>query len=154
MTFGQVSLFTLVPERQFGFAPATNSMNGGLLAREVARDLIIQFLGNDEPEPSEIDVGRSLLPEYCGLYSATLADLEITLDDGKLMMQPHLKGGFPTQDTPPPRTSPAPFRVGFIGPDLIAMVDPPMHEFRGEFLRAPDGAIAWLRWGARIQRRN
>jgi CubicO group peptidase (beta-lactamase class C family) len=154
MTFGQVSLFTLVPERQFGFALATNSMNGGLLAREVARDLIIQFLGNDEPEPSEIDVGRSLLPEYCGLYSATLADLEITLDDGKLMMQPHLKGGFPTQDTPPPRTSPAPFRVGFIGPDLIAMVDPPMHEFRGEFLRAPDGAIAWLRWGARIQRRN
>jgi CubicO group peptidase (beta-lactamase class C family) len=154
MTFGQVSLFTLVPERQFAFALATNSMNGGLLAREVARDLIMQFLGNDEPEPSEIDVVRSLLPEYCGRYSATLADLEITFNDEKRMMQSRLKGGFPTQDAPSPRTDPAPFRVGFIGPDLIAMVDPPMQEVRGEFLRAPDGSIAWLRWGARIQRRN
>jgi CubicO group peptidase (beta-lactamase class C family) len=63
-TFGQVSAFNLVPERQFAWAFATNSMNGGLLAREVARDLIRQFLGNDAPEPSEIDLDRSLLPEY------------------------------------------------------------------------------------------
>ena len=152
-TFGQVSAFNLVPERQFAWAIATNSLNGGLLAREVARDLIRQFLGNDEPEPSEIDLDRSLLPEYCGRYSAALGDLEISLKDGKLTMQPHPRGGFPTQDTPPPRIAPEPFRIGFIGSDVIAMIDPPMREIRGEFLRAADGSIAWLRWGARIHRR-
>jgi hypothetical protein len=97
---------------------------------------------------------RSLFAEYCGRYSATLTDLEISLNDGKLTMQAHPKGGFPTQDTPPPRIAPEPFRIGFIGPDLIAMIDPPMREILGEFLRAPDGSIAWLRWGARIQRRT
>ncbi|MBV8454331.1 MAG: serine hydrolase [Deltaproteobacteria bacterium] len=152
-TFGQVSAFNLVPERQFAWAIATNSLNGGLLAREVARDLIRQFLGNDEPEPSEIDLDRSLLLEYCGRYSAALGDLEISLKDGKLTMQPHPRGGFPTQDTPPPRIAPEPFRIGFIGSDVIAMIDPPMREIRGEFLRAADGSIAWLRWGARIHRR-
>jgi hypothetical protein len=54
-------------------------MNGGLLAREVSRDLIMQFLcSNDEPEPSEINLDRSLLPE-CGRYSATLAELDNVL---------------------------------------------------------------------------
>jgi CubicO group peptidase (beta-lactamase class C family) len=88
VTFGQVSAFTLVPERQFAFALATNSMNGRLLARDVARDLILRFFGIDEPEPSEIDRDHSQLIQYCGRYSSTLTDLEISLDDGKLMMQP------------------------------------------------------------------
>ena len=68
------------------------------------------------------------------------------------MMQPHPKGGFPTADTPPGPTPP-PFRVGLIGEDRVAMVDPAFKDIQGEFIRNPDGSIAWLRWGARIHAR-
>jgi CubicO group peptidase (beta-lactamase class C family) len=58
MTFGQVSSFTLVPERKFGFALAANAMNGAFLAHEVARDLVAKFLENAEPEPEEITLDQ------------------------------------------------------------------------------------------------
>jgi CubicO group peptidase (beta-lactamase class C family) len=152
-TFGQISVFTLVPQRRYAFVFATNSMNGGLLVRDVGMDLSMQFFGNEEPEPEEINMDSSSLSEYCGKYSAALNDLEVSLDGQKLMVQPHPNGGFPTQDTPPDSAPPPPFRVAFIGRDRIAMVEPPMKEVQGEFLRAPDDSIRWLRWGGRIHRR-
>lgn len=79
-------------------------------------------------------------------------DIEIKTEDGKLMMQPHPKGGFPTTDTPPGPTLP-PFRVGLIVEDRIAMVDPAIKDIQGEFIRNPDGSIAWLSWGGRIHAR-
>jgi len=91
--------------------------------------------------------------EYCGSYSAVLDDVDISLKHGKLMLQSRLKGGFLTQKTPPGPGFP-PFHVGFIGRDRIAMLDPPMKELQGEFLRHPDGGIAWLRWGGRIHSRR
>jgi CubicO group peptidase (beta-lactamase class C family) len=153
MTFGQVSSFTLIPERKFGFALATNSMNGAFLAHAVARDLIAKFLADDEPEPKEITLDQAHRLECCGSYSAVLDDVEISLEQGKLMLQSRLKGGFPTQETPPGPAFP-PFHVGFIGQDRIAMLDPPMKELQGEFLRHSDGSIAWLRWGGRIHTRK
>jgi hypothetical protein len=67
-------------------------------------------------------------------------------------MQLHPKGGFPTTDSPPGPT-PKPFRIGLIDTDRIAMVEPAFKDIQGEFIRNPDGAIAWLRWGSRIHRR-
>ena len=69
--------------------------------------------------------------EYCGHYSAASGDLELSLEGSRLKVQPRPKGGFPTQETPPGPT-PLPFRVGFVGSDRIAMVDPPMTEAQGE----------------------
>jgi CubicO group peptidase (beta-lactamase class C family) len=153
MTFGQVSSFTLVPERKFGFALATNAMNGAFFAHDVARDLVAQFLEDDEPELDEITLDQAQILECCGSYSAVLDDVEISLEHGKLMLRSQLRGGFPTQETPPGPAFP-PFRIGFIGPDRIAMLDPSMKELQGEFLRRPDGTIAWLRWGGRIHARK
>jgi hypothetical protein len=143
----------LVPERQFAFALATNSMNGTLLARDVARDLIMRFIGNEQPDPSEIEMDDSRLLEYRGRYSAVLDDLEIDLNEGKLMMRPRPKGGFPTNQTPA-GPAPPPFRIGFVGRDRVAMIDHRMREIQGDFLRNPDGGIAWLRWAGRLHARE
>ena len=151
-TYGQLCFFTVVPQRKFAFALATNSMNGTLFARDVVRDLLMKFLGNDEPEPQQITLGRSRMLEYGGRYSGASSDLELSLVERRLKVQPRPKGGFPTQETPPGPV-PAPFRVGFVGSDRIAMVDPPMNEVQGEFLRGADGTIAWLRWAGRIHAR-
>ena len=94
----------------------------------------------------------SQMAEYSGRYTQAGSDIEIKTDAGKLMMQPHPKGGFPTKDTPPGPTPP-PFRVGLVGEDRIAMIEPPIKDIQGEFIRNPDGSIAWLRWGSRIRAR-
>lgn len=93
------------------------------------------------------------MSEYAARYRAAMDDLEVRLVGGKLIVQPHLNGGFPTIDTPA-GPKPPPFRIGFIAPDRIAMFDPPMKDVEGEFLRAPDGSIEWLRWGGRIHARE
>ncbi|MGB8685525.1 MAG: serine hydrolase domain-containing protein [Candidatus Binatus sp.] len=153
-TYGQISAFTMTPARKFGLALATNSMNGGLLNLEVTKGLVAKFLGNDEPEPAEIPMTPSQLAEYSGRYTRTMGeDIEIKTEADKLMMQLYPKGGFPTADTPPAPT-PRPFRVGLIDEDRIAMVEPAFKDIRGEFIRNPDGSIAWLRWGSRIHART
>jgi hypothetical protein len=44
--------------------------------------------------------------------------------------------------------------VAFCGDDAIIALDEPFRNTRGEFLRDTAGAIAWLRIGGRIQRRE
>jgi hypothetical protein len=83
-TYGQLSFFTLVPRRKFGVALATNSMNGAWFARDVVRDLLMNFLGNDEPEPHEITLDRFRMLEYCGRYPAASSDLELSLEERRL----------------------------------------------------------------------
>ncbi len=151
-TFGQISAFTLTPARKFGLAITTNSRSGGLLVGDVTKELIPKFLGNEEPEPVEIAMTATQMAEYSGLYKQTLDDMEIKTEAGKLMVHVHPKGGFPTKDTPAGPPPPA-FRIGLIGTDRIAMVEPPLKENQGEFLRNRDGSIAWLRWGSRIHAR-
>jgi CubicO group peptidase (beta-lactamase class C family) len=151
-TYGQLSAFTITPARKFGFALVTNSANGALLNLDVTKGLVAKFLGNEEPEPAEIPMTPSQMAEYSGRYTQAGNDVEITTDAGKLMMQLHPKGGFPTKDTPPGPTPP-PFRVGLVGEDRIAMIEPPIKDIQGEFIRNPDGSIAWLRWGSRIRAR-
>jgi CubicO group peptidase (beta-lactamase class C family) len=152
-TYGQISAFTMTPARKFGLALATNSGNGGLLNLEVTKGLVSTFLGNEAPEPTEIAMTPSQMAEYAGRYTRSLGgDIEITTEAGKLMLQVLPKGGFPTTDTPP-GPMPPPFRAGLIGEDRIAMVEPAIKDIQGEFLRNPDGSIAWLRWGSRIHAR-
>jgi hypothetical protein len=38
--------------------------------------------------------------------------------------------------------------------DRVVALDPPLKGAHGEFLRNPDGSIAWFRWGGRIARRQ
>jgi CubicO group peptidase (beta-lactamase class C family) len=153
-TWGQISTFTMTPARKFGLALTTNSMSGGLFNIDVTKGLVAKFLGNDEPEPAEIPLTPSQMAEYSGRYTRSLGgDIEIETEAGKLMMQLHPKGGFPTTDSPPGPT-PKPFRIGLIGEDRIAMVEPAVKDIQGEFIRNPDGSIAWLRWGGRIHART
>jgi CubicO group peptidase (beta-lactamase class C family) len=149
-TFGQISFFAMTPQRNFALALTTNSNSGGFLGREVTKDLVAQFLGNPQSEPEEIAMTEAQIAEYAGRYAATLDDIELLPDAGKLMAQEHPKGGFPTRDTVPGPTKPPPFRVGLIAPDRLAGMDPPYKDEQGEFLRNSDGSIAWLRFNGRI----
>ena len=69
-----------------------------------------------------------------------------------LMLQQFPKGGFPHKGiaAPPP---PPPVRAALYGENLLIGLDEPMKGTRGEFLRDPDGAVAWLRLGSRAHKR-
>jgi hypothetical protein len=65
------------------------------------------------------------------------------------MLQLIPKGGFPTKDSPP-WPAPPPVRAALCGEDRLIVLDPPYKDTRMEFLRGPDGRIAWFRDRGRI----
>jgi CubicO group peptidase (beta-lactamase class C family) len=152
-TVGQMASLLLVPERGFAVGVVTNADRGAELHREATEWALREYLGAVEPEPSLVQLPAERLREYAGRYVAELADLELTVDGDELLMQMHPKGGFPSRDTPAP-PAPPPVRLAFTTDDRVICLDAPFAKDRGDFLRAPDGRLAWFRWGVRAHRRQ
>ncbi len=152
-TVGQTSLLTLVPDRDFSILLVTNSGNGRQLNSKVMNWALDHYLGIDAPEPALIEISQEQLAEYDGSYEATLTAVEVDSSEGKLAVGRRSLGGFPTKDIPPPPTEPLPpVHYGFYSKDHIVGLEDPYKGDLGQFLRDPDGSIAWLRLGTRIHR--
>jgi CubicO group peptidase (beta-lactamase class C family) len=150
-TNGQVTLFNFVPGRDFAVCVLTNSDRGGAINAEVTRWAVETFLGAAWPEPEIYNLPPDRLATYAGHYEGILSDIELVLEGGSLVLRQIPRGGFPRKDSPP-RPAPPPSRLGFYGPDRLIALDLPLKGSRGEFLRGPDGSIAWLRFGGRLFR--
>jgi CubicO group peptidase (beta-lactamase class C family) len=152
-TVGQTSLLTLVPDRDFSILLVTNSSNGGQLNPKLTNWALNHYLGIDTPEPALIEIPPKQLAEYDGGYEATLTAAEVSSREGRLAIGRRSLGGFPTRDIPPPSTGPLPpVHYGFYSKDHIVGLEGPHKGALGQFLRDPDGSIAWLRLGMRIHR--
>ena len=152
-TVGQISLLTLVPNSDFSILLVTNSVNGRQLNPKATNWALDHYLGIDKPEPALIEIPQKRLAEYEGGYEATLTATEVGSSDGKLAIGRRSLGGFPTRDIPPPSTEPLPpAQYGFYSKDHIVGLDGPHKGDLGQFLRDPEGRIAWLRIGLRIHR--
>jgi CubicO group peptidase (beta-lactamase class C family) len=151
-TNGQATLLRCVPSRNFAVAIFTNSDDGDSLCLETANAATKQYLGLTLPEALPLDLPEETLVAYVGTYEAAGEICEITFRDGGLVLQVTPKGGFPTPDSPPSQ-APPPVRVALYAQDRAIVLDEPLKDARGEFLRNPDGSIAWLRAGGRIHRR-
>ena len=152
-TNGQISLFLLVPEKQFALVILTNADRGGEWTPEIAAWALRHYCGIAEAEFTPRELTAAGLAEYAGIYRGALSDIEITVEGERLVLQSRPKGGFPERDTPPGKTPPP---TGLdLGPDdTLILRDAPFKGTRGEFLRDADGAIAWIRVGSRIARRE
>ncbi len=150
-TNGQLSYFTMAPERKFALAILTNA--GTSVMIEAAAMALEKFLGvkNDIPKP--IAKPQSELSEYAGRYEAALDAIELRIGDGGLTLQVIPYGGFPVKDSPP-GPKPPPTRVAFIAKDRVIALDPPFKDVQAEFLRDRGGAVEWFRHGGRIHRRS
>jgi CubicO group peptidase (beta-lactamase class C family) len=145
-TNGQVSLFFFAPEHEFACAILTNHQRGGEVAL-AGRAEALPAVGASEREREPIDVDAD---EYLGTYVSKLFDVELKREDGRLILVATNKGGFPHKDSPP-QPSPPPATVSFYEPDRLYVTEGPPGEM--EFVRAPDGSIAWFRVGGRIMAR-
>jgi CubicO group peptidase (beta-lactamase class C family) len=154
-TRGQLSAFLLVPELGFALTVLTNANRGGQLLTEVTKWAQRHYLGLAEPEPEPLALSEAELAPYAGRYAGALvtADAELRVRDGGLVLQVVPKGGFPKPGTPPP-PAPPPVRAAVCAGDGLVALEPPLQDARGDFLRGPDGRIAWLRFGARLLARQ
>jgi CubicO group peptidase (beta-lactamase class C family) len=150
-TIGQVSAFKMVPERGFAITVMTNADRGGELNQEVCAWALRRYLGVAEPAPVLLNLPSEQLSAYVGKYDASLDTLELNVSNGGLVMQLHPKDFL---DVKPRPEGPSPVRLAFFAEDRVIVLDPPMKDSRGEFLRDSDGNITWLRFGGRLHARQ
>jgi len=150
-TNGQQSSFLFAPERRFALTVLTNSGGGSRLAEEIRKWTFEHYLNLTESEPAHEDRSSEALAEYTGKYVTSMTALTLRVEDGSLMMDFELIGKFPA-DTQPP--TPPPTRVAFYARDRIVALDGELANAKGEFLRNPDGRVAWLRVSGRVHRRE
>ena len=106
----------------------------------------------EQPEPVALDLSSAALAEYAGHYTSRLFDIDVVLADDALSLHYTSKGGFPLPDSPP-LPPPPPTLVAIAAGDVAFVPDGPFRGEQLEFLRDGD-AIAWLRAGARLYRRE
>lgn len=149
---GQMSILQLAPDQQFAIVVVTNANIGTNVYNEVVKWALEYFLDVPDEAGKHLELDSEELSSYAGEYEATLSKATIELRDGQLYLQSIPKGGFPKPYSPPTPTPPE-VRLAFTGPDQVVILDYPSKGGKGEFLRHPDGSIAWLRLGGRLHKR-
>jgi len=152
-TNGQLSAFVMAPARGFAITVLTNADRGGQLHHDITAWALRHYLGVVETEPARLDLPADKLAAFVGRYNARGSHLDLTLDDEGLILHVTPHGGFPRKDSPA-RPAPPPMRAAAIGEDRVVIVEGPFQGQQAEFLRRPDGGIAWLRMGVRAYARQ
>jgi CubicO group peptidase (beta-lactamase class C family) len=151
-TNGQIARLMLAPEAEFALAILTNhSPQGNELLREVTRLACRLYLGVEEHEPEPIELSPDELTEYAGVYANPWADIELRVEEGRLVDHTTFKAGFPTKDTPP-LPPPPPSPLAFYDADRVFITEGPYKGRFADFVRGADGSLAWFRTGGRLHR--
>jgi CubicO group peptidase (beta-lactamase class C family) len=145
-TNGQLSAFWMVPERNFAFTLLTNADRRSLM-KEVSEWVQREYLGVEKDNPEPVELPEAELKEYAGRYvvGGTGDVIRLRAEDGALMFEETYGDLSAISETNP--ELPPPARARFHDRDRMILVDGPYQGVWGEFLRGPDGRIAWLRMG-------
>ena len=150
-TNGFIADLTMLPDAGFAIAILTNCNRGREITGDVASLALKSYFGLEKPPAPKIELNSEQLAAYANHYDAQLQFIELKVVDGRLVFQAIPKGHFPFPDSPP-APAPPPTWLSFITPDRAEMADGPGKGGIVEFLRNPDGSIAWLRTGGRLHR--
>jgi CubicO group peptidase (beta-lactamase class C family) len=151
VAIGQQGVLMLAPDRGEAITVQTNSARGGLLHQDVTTWWLRQRIAIDVPEPVYIELERTRYTEYADRYRAELSDAELELADTGLVYRTFSHNKLNVQPKPP---DPPPSRVAFTSDARFTLLDGPLKDTRGEFLRGPDGHVRYLRVGGRVYRRG
>ncbi len=149
VAIGQQGVLMLAPGRSAAIAVETNSTRGGLLHGEVTKWWQKEHLRIEQPAPVYVELDRPRYTTLAGRYHAELSDAALDLSDTGLIYRSFSHNKLKVN---PPPQDPPPSRVAFTSDDEFTLLDGPMKDTRGEFLRA-NGAVRWLRVGGRVYRR-
>jgi hypothetical protein len=150
-TNGQSSGFWFIPQQQFALTWLTNSSETN--ENHVLKAALKTYFKVSVPEPEPLDRPPETFQGYLGRYENIEMILTLTQKKSGVWLSFEHKGGFPTPESPP-MPVPKPMRIGFIAEDRFVVLEGNGKGSRGEFLRAPDGSLVWLRFGFRIHRKK
>ena len=151
VAIGQQGVLMLAPDRGEAVTVQTNSARGGLLHQDVTTWWQRQRLDLKVPEPVYIELDKTRYTEYADRYLAELSDAELELSDTGLVYRTFSHNKLGVQPKPP---DPPPSRVAFTSDARFTLLDGPLKDTRGEFLRGPDGRVRYMRVGGRVYRRT
>jgi CubicO group peptidase (beta-lactamase class C family) len=151
VAIGQQGVLMLAPGRGEAVTVQTNSARGGLLHQDVTNWWQRERLGIAVPEPVYIQLETARYEEYADRYLAELSDAELEVADTGLVYRTFSHNRLNVQPKPP---DPPPSRVAFTSDARFTLLDGPLKDTRGEFLRGPDGRVRYLRVGGRVYRRT
>ena len=144
---GQNSDFFFVPDRQFAMTVLTNSTGGPRLMAELGRSgwALTKFCGLSNPpaEPKPQPMAR--LKDYEGHYKGWVIP-----PDGPPDKIVELHAELKAADGGLRATGDFELSLAFYRDDYVLTTDPDGEVKRSDFLRGPDGKIAWLRDGGRL----
>lgn len=155
-TNGQLAMFFLVPEQDFGAVILTNGSDvGRRFIKRVQRWILEKYVKVTTPDPIPLENQPENLAEYAGTYTAQLSDVSLSVQAGVLILQPIQKGGFPKPDSPPPPQQPPPMEIRFDDTDRFYIAEEgPMKFAKGQFVRDDNGAILGVRVSFRVHIRQ
>jgi len=145
---GQYSEFLMAPEQRFAITVFTNGGHRHALGYEIVAWALREYLGIEDEQPVPLDLPEAEFAPYLGCYQGTSSYIELAYDDDGLMIRMVPTQAPPGQQDIPP-AEPA-IRAAMIGADRLMILDPPLKNVQGEFLRGADGDIAWMRLSKRI----
>ncbi|MEP6693513.1 MAG: serine hydrolase domain-containing protein [Chloroflexota bacterium] len=151
VAIGQQGVLMLAPDRGEAVTVQTNSARGGLLHQDVTTWWLRQRLNLKVPDPVYIQLDTARYTEYADRYLAELSDAELELSDTGLIYRTFSHNKLGVQPKPP---DPPPSRVAFTSDARFTLLDGPLKDTRGEFLRGPDGRVRYMRVGGRVYRRT
>ncbi len=151
-TNGQTSAFMFAPGRNFALAVLTNSSRSEVNTA-VTDWALKEYLGVEQPKPTPLESSPDDLSELSGIYDDIASSVELTLVDGRLVLEVRQKAeAFESVSSEPPPTIP-PMTVALTGVDQFVVLDGLFKDVQGELLRR-DGRIRWLRIGGRLKTRS
>ena len=150
-TPGQLSAFTMVPEKEFAVTVLTNSTRGGEVHRAVVDWALAHYVDVHRPEVEHIRVPD--LSAYTGKYRVESSGTEFEIvavakNNGLIMRMPQPPIG--ANGRRPPK--PADMHMRFYAPDRVVGINGVWNGTKSEFVRNGSGRVAWFRWGGRIHR--
>jgi CubicO group peptidase (beta-lactamase class C family) len=141
---GQMSAFTLVPERGFAISVFTNASTGALLCGDIERWTFDRLLGVRDQAPEALRLSPDQLDDYVGVYAFGLIQVE-RQEDHLVLRREGIPGSELMEETPPPT------RLGFHDRDCVFDLDEPEDQgSRGQFLRDAEGRVRHLHFGGRL----
>ena len=149
-TNGQNAVLTLAPARQLALGMMTNGDRGEALLERFNRAVLREFCGIELPQARAIESSADELARYVGRYRGTMREIELRLDEGKLLAEIRLRAGMPSDRTN--EDAPA-AEAALCGPDQLLILDGVFEGTRADFLRDEAGEVAYLRFGSRLNPR-
>ena len=157
-TNGQLSEFTMVPDRNFAVIVMTNSApNGAALYKEMVRWAVNAYLGVEIKDPEAIKLPEEELEQYTGKYETIAVTCDMTAEDGGLLLKvtikPEMLKELREQGEDPDDPEPLPLGLLPGEGDLYVITDGPAKGMTGYFVRGESGDVEAIHVGGRLATR-